>query len=106
MKPAELRRALEKFPTITLRSFTINGEEKPHRWKDKPRKVQSVRSKDFLIGPPEDLGTLAPTSGPSYMDLPKAAELTGDAHRFTITSDDSMPGRPWIVALTYELANP
>lgn len=97
MTPADLRRLLVRNPTLTLTGFTINGVTSSNRFLNIPRKVQKVRSKDFLIV--ED----GKESNPSYMNLPKASELAGDEHSFTITTDDSLPLRPWIIALTYKV---
>lgn len=96
MTPADFRRLLIRNPRLTLTRFTVNGVEKTHRWLNVTRTVQAVRSKDFLII--ED-GSIAP----SYMNLPKASELSGDEHSFTITSDDGDAARPFIIALTYKV---
>lgn len=93
MTPKALRDLLLTQPTLTLTAFTVNGQPRTHKFMGIPRVCVKVRSKDFLLqqeGEPE----------PSYMDLPKSIELTGNEESFTITKSD---GPNYILALTYKV---
>lgn len=93
MTPKALRDLLATQPTLILTGFHINGQPRTHKFMGIPRVCVKVRSKDFLLeqdGEPE----------PSYMDLPKAVELTGNEESFTITKSD---GPSYTVALTYKV---
>lgn len=92
MKPADLRRLLESKPLLTLVEFSINGQPRPHKFLNLARRVHQVRSKDFLIA--------CEGSEPSYMNLPKAGELSDAPDGFRITQQD---GPTYAVALTYRV---